>query len=699
VNGPNNPQTSQVEEARRQINKLADEIAQLSELELSPAEYYVEFLQRLLLALQAPAGAVWTRTPQGNLVLQCQSNMREVGLDRTPQDRAMHDELLRQAAMQGKGGIIPPQSSRASGDGSEQSAGNPTPYVILLAPVVHDKDVVGLVEVWQDPTRPAQAMSGYLNFILRMTGHASGYTRNHRLRQMSGQQQLWVQLEAFSRQIHGSLNPTEVAYWVANEGRRLVEADRISVGIRTAKTVAVQAISGADVVEKRSNLVQRMRKLFEEVIEWGEKLVYTGTKDDALPPGVLAALDNYLAESNSQVLVVAPLRDERDKDTAKKARTALLMESFEPKVAPEQLLARLDVVGKHAGPALYNAVQYRSIPMRFVWMPLAYLQEGLGGKAKAITTLVIAGVTALILAMIFVPYPLKMEANGQALPKQRAWIYAPWPGTVREIKQSLAANSPTFRDQELIVMHDRELARMISELSLDALAAEVKMKAPVNKGPDGTEDKNAAIERRIAEQTYGVKTEELDKLVRLYNASKTNPGEFTVRSPMTGRVLNADFRENLLGRKVQPHEPLIRVGAVDLKKPKLSEWEIELKIPQKHVGQVLAAFDRSEPGAELDVDLLLISQPTAVYKGKLRRDKVASQANPHKDANDEPEPVVLAWVRIAGDDIPKDSRVPPELLLTGVEVHSRIRCGNHAMGYSLFYGVWEFLFEKVVFFF
>ena len=27
------------------------------------------------------------------------------------------------------------------------------------------------------------------------------------------------------------------------------------------------------------------------------------------------------------------------------------------------------------------------------------------------------------------------------------------------------------------------------------------------------------------------------------------------------------------------------------------------------------------------------------------------------------------------------------------------RCGNRAMGYSLFYGVWEFIYEKIVFFF
>jgi hypothetical protein len=152
---------------------------------------------------------------------------------------------------------------------------------------------------------------------------------------------------------------------------------------------------------------------------------------------------------------------------------------------------------------------------------------------------------------------------------------------------------------------------------------------------------------------------------------------------------------------VQPHEPLIRIGATDVKGAKLSQWEIEVKIPQKNVGQVLRALkaleDKGEK-AELDVDLLLTTQPTALYRGKLRREKIAAQANPNKDNHDEPEPVVMAWVRIDGDDIPEGYRLSPSDLVTGAEVHTRVRCGNHAMGYSLFYGVWEFTFEKVVFY-
>src|SRR5205807_5684567 len=165
--------------------------------------------------------------------------------------------------------------------------------------------------------------------LVRMAELCSLYTRNHLLRQMGGQQQLWTQLEAFARQIHASLNPTEVAYIVANEGRRLIQCDRVSIAVRHGKRTTVEAVSGADVVEKRSNLIQLMRKLFDSVLKWGEKLVYNGTKDDSLPPAVYKALDAFLAESNSKLLVVMPLRDEREAESKKPPRSAIMMECFE----------------------------------------------------------------------------------------------------------------------------------------------------------------------------------------------------------------------------------------------------------------------------------------------------------------------------------------------------------------------------------
>src|SRR5262249_20275823 len=229
---------------------------------------------------------------------------------------------------------------------------------------------------------------------------------------------------------------------------------------------------------------------------------------------------------------------------------------------------------------------------------------------------------------------------------------------------------------------------------------ETKINAPATKNPDPAKNEGAdpvAIEE--AKITHRKKIDMLKRLKDRTNADLNRPGAFTIVAPRAGIVLSADFRENLIGKNVSPGDPLIRVGYTDPNHPKLTDWEIELKIPQKHVGQVNRAFERLPQGVEeLDVDVMFVSQSTTSYRAKLRKDKIASQANTQKDENNETEPIVIAWARIDPikkngiPDIPEADQIPPAELLTGSEVHTRIRCGYRAMGYSLFYGVYEFAY-------
>jgi hypothetical protein len=691
-----NPQVSleQLEQTRKQINRLVEEIARLSESDLAPPEYYGEFLQRVLTAVAAPAGAVWVRTPQGHLQLQFQINLRQVAIDRSESDREMHAELLRLVAQNGRPQMVPPRSGTGPSEEGKPAPGNPSDYVILIAPILVDKQVAGLVEVWQDADRNPAAQQGFLQFITRMAELASSYTRNHQLRQMVGQQTLWTQLESFARQIHSSLNPMEVGYHVANEGRRLIDCDRVSVGQRRGKKTHVEAISGADIVEKRSNLVRLMATLFDKVLVWGEKLIYQGTKDDSLPPAVLEALDAYLAESNSKLLVVLPLKDERESESKKPPRSALMMECFDPAQSPEQLVARLEVVGRHATSALYNAAEHRRIPMRFIWQPIAKVQEGLGGKARAIMYSIIAALAVLLLVFIFVPYPLKMDAKGQLLPMDRRYIFAPVEGKVMSFLVNPGDTVLTGRP--LAIMHDAMLAERMQKLQGEIDAAREKERTLEAELPHAKPEQKLSLSGDIAAEsiTWDLKTKELRELSDLVHAMPDKPpGYFQVVSPIDGTVLNSNFREELTNKSVKPNEPILRLGKKD------GRWEIELKIPQKHIGQVLQAYHTNDPNEELDVDLILKSLPTHTYRAKLARKDIGGEATPNRDDNNEAEPIVLAYVRIEGDDIvnalPKDQN----LRVTGTEVVAKVRCGNHAMGYSLFYGVWEFFYEKIVFFF
>jgi hypothetical protein len=686
----------------RKVDQAFEEVAKLSGSDLPPTNFFQEFLNRVLWGIEAPAGAVWLRTPQGFLQLQCQQNIETVGLDQHKGGRQSHNELLRQAFQTAKPMMLEPFGTTGIHDG--MPAGNPTGHYVQLAPVQIEKDTVGLVEVWQDPRWDIRIQRTCLNYLVQMAGYASNYLRTTQGRKLAGQEQIWSQLETFAREIHASLDPTRVAYQIANEGRRLIGCDRLSVATVEAKKAKIEAVSGADVIEKRSNLIVLMRHLVDAVLAWGEKLTYTGTKDESLPPDVLTALDDYLAESNSKLLVLMPLPDERQKDKAGPARSALVMENFETPENIEPLTSRLEIVGRHATSALYNATELRRVPLGWLWRPVAAVQEGLGGKTKAIITGVVAAVLLLIAAMVFVPYELEMDANGQMLPLERARIYASTPGRIDEFL--INQNDRVGAGQPLVVMFDNELKSTLAKLKAEAFGAAgmyrdaLQTKENTRTPADGAKLAAEADKYRI---TMDTSVDQFNSLLRIHNADQNRLGVFRLIAPpftdlsATKRdrwwtVLDADFREKL-HQTVKPSDPIVRLGNVD------GRWELELKIPQKHIGQVRSAFKSDDPDARLDVTLLVTSAPTRKFRGVLIQDKTSKEATPNRDEHNESAPVVIAYVSLDDPSIPEDQRVPHDLLVTGVEVHAKIRCGKHAMGYSLFYGLWEFLYEKVVFFF
>ncbi len=710
----NPPEAASKNKYARNIDAAFETASKLAGSNLAPTEFYEQFLTTALNAIDAPAGVVWLRTPQGFLQIACQVNLDKVGLDSKRGGRPCHNEILRQVfqSQPARPVMVEPQG-RLQGMSAEPGAvppANLTDYYALFAPIIQpDKTALGLLEVFHEPNLDARAYQTFLQYTVQMAGYASQYHAFSNARQSSGLERVFTQVESFAKQIHGSLNPTEVAYHVANEGRRIVECDRLCVGIRHGKRPTVEAVSGADVVEKASTHVRRMRELFDAVLQYGDKLVYKGVKDEGLPPSLSVALDNYLNESQPKLLIVQPIRDERKKDNGKPARSILLLESFNPPEASEPMVAKFDIVAKHAASALYNAWDVQRIPFRVIWSPVSKLQELLGGKARLYAGLGLLAALLISVAMVLVPYPLKMQAKGEFLPKNVVYVFPPTEGTVTRI-----LNKPGDRVREnatLVEMHSPELQQKLT-------AADGELQGAVNairslddllgQRERATEDQTQyRMSRGKAEATVSGKRAYLDYLRKASNATADTSGRFRALAPRIEvgvpgdwQVLSSDNRDELLNRTVKGNEPLMRLGAVD------GPWRVELKIPQRNVGHIARAFSteklhkKDAAGKKyLDVDVLLTSRPDTKFPGRLYDEDMSKQAIPNRDDHNESEPIVSAPVRVNLEEFGSDGQIPPELRVAGVEAHIRIRCGDHALGYSLFHGVWEWFYEKVVFFF
>lgn len=725
----------------RQIEEAFESASKLAGSTLPPAEFYEQFLNKTLTAIDAPAGAVWLRTPQGFLQIACQVNLDKVGLENRRGGRQCHNEVLRQVftsapprpVMLEPNGRMAPAPGGAPDQGGGVPPANLTDFFALFAPIVTpEKQAMGILEVFQDSKHDPRIFPTFLNYAFQMAGYASQYHQYSNVRAASGMERTFTQVETFARTIHGTLNPTEVAYFVANEGRKLIECDRLCVGVRHArKKVTVEAVSGADVVEKASTHVRRLRKLMESVNLWGETLTFKGTKDAGLPPDVSHALDEYLNESQPKLLIVQPIRDERetkDREKHKPARSILVLESFNPPEQIEPLVQRLEIVGKHAAPALYNAAQMKRVPLKFLWWPIAKVQEGVGGKARFITLLAILLLAALTCTMVLVPSQLKMEAKGQMQPVEIAKVYASHEGIVRVLRNPGETLQPgdwaaQIESTQLYTDYRKLLAEQ-DEADQSLRSAEQAI-AQYSAGSGNSIEQLHQLLLKKEGARLGVTRSaiQLGRMRQEYHV-RGNPGwdfrgQFLAVTPdfdpklkrPAGRsewvVLNEDRNETLRGRTVQPKEELLRVG--NLKGP----WQVELKIPQRNIGQVLKGFSDpryykehptektpdGKPRRYLDVDVLLASMPDQSFLGRLYQDELAAEAVPHKDEHNENEPVVAAYVKLNLDDIPADLRVPESQFVTGLEVRTKIRCGEHALGYSLFHGVWEWFYEKVVFFF
>ncbi|MGE3806548.1 MAG: hypothetical protein AB7K24_17925 [Gemmataceae bacterium] len=669
----------------KDYHQLFEEVGRLSEATLPPQQYFSELLQCCIAGTSALAGAIWTRSETGGLQAAAHANLERIGVD-TQGSNPEHDEILRRAVELGKPMILPPRDAApTTGD----LPANPSDHLLILVPVQMQGQAIGLLEVARIPEPPPGPITANaLRFLVGVAHHVSIFQRNHTLTQLGQRSALWEQLESFSRHVHGSLDLTDVAYRVANEGNRLAQADRLSVAVRRHGKVAIEAISGVDTVEKRAQHVKLLGRLCERVLDWGERLVYRGEADQTLPPPVLEALDKYVAESDSRLVIVEPLAgDRKDRD-----RTALVLECFEPRAETDALVERLNVLGQHAQPALANAVAYKNIPLAWLWRALQSLRDGLGGPLGSTLLTAAAIVTAASAALVCVPFPLKLDATGQLLPSERRWLYPPVEGQIVRFEAGVEPGASVVKDQALVLMHDTDLElhmlKLLSDLSrtqdeIAALALQQK------SAPTEVERADFAARKKQKEYERDRWQAELRALRQRTHADEARPGYFWLKAPLAGTILNGGFREKLQHRFVQPSDGLLRIGA------KEHGWEIETSIPHHHLGKVLEAFGNRD---ELDVDILLLSKPTVTFRGKLARAALESEAQPSENEGPGAEPVVKALVRLAGPGIPESERIPSELLLTGSEVHLRIRCGDCPLGYSLFHGVWEFLYEKVLFF-
>ena len=290
-----------VQDTLRQIQSLAAQVAQLSRQDIPSDEFYAEFLKRVVAALGAIGGAVWKVADTQSLDLAYQINYRQTGLDDEAEADLAHRRLLARALADPRPMLCPPHSGGENGSGA-----NPTSMLLLLGRFGTDQGPAGVLEIFQRPDVAPGAEQSQQRFLAQMLEYACDHLKNRQLRHFTGREALWSQLDEFARAVHASLDPRRAAFTIANEARRLVECDRVSVVFCRGSRCAIQSISGQDLLDRRSNTVRLLEKLARAVVATGEPFWYTGRTDD-MPPQLEKAVEAYVDQTQSRAVGVIPL--------------------------------------------------------------------------------------------------------------------------------------------------------------------------------------------------------------------------------------------------------------------------------------------------------------------------------------------------------------------------------------------------------
>ncbi len=674
-----NPET--LESTKKQIRGLIQEIAQLSKRDVPPEEYFREVLPKVVSALAAVGGAAWVYDEQRRPKLVYQINISRGLLDPSSDDGIRHLRLIETMFKGAAAQLVAPQS----GGAEEGSAGNPTNSLLVVAPIHFEDKVEGVLEIFQRPNSQPASQRGYLRFLEQMCGLATEWFKTRKLRDFTDRQSLWSKIEQFSRAVHENLDLRQTAYTIANEGRRLIGCDRVSVVLRRGRW-KVEAVSGQDIFDARSTQVVLLGKLASRVIETGEPFWFNGQTDD-LSPQLESAVHDYVDESHTKTIAVIPLRrpehatDNTKREEGEEERQyqgeilgALVVEQIEDSSQQEEFAKGVELISEHSSRALANAIDYNSIPLTPVWRTLAKSKLLVSARNLPKTVAALVAVVLIVGSLFLVPAPFKVSGKATLTPVVQRDVFVNVDGEVIEVP----VNHGAAVDQGQLVarLRNTELEQQYKQMTGDrekALSTLQSLEFRRRRSESAmtrAEAMQLTIELGQARQRYEQLSEQVvlleEKLDRL-----------EVRSPIAGQVVTWNVRDNLMQRPVMPGQVLMTV--ID----PTQEWILEIKMPEKRIQHIQQALEEKSGSELLEVTYIMASDPGRQLSGTVT--EIQHLAQPDSEEGQ----VVKLKVAINKQDIAQ--------LRAGATATAKVHCGTAPLGYTWFHELWEFVQSRILF--
>ncbi len=684
------PDENLVDQTKQQIRQLVTEISELARTDCSVQDFYQGFLTRTTGALASEGGAIWIReSSQQPLKIHYHINLKQTVLANDAAAQKKHLALLNRIAAAGEPEVIAPHAESSDAD----HGGNPTDKLLIFGPIVVNHEVIGLVEILQRPGAGPTTQRGYLRFLMQMCELASEFLTNEKIRSFRTQQSMWGKFDQFVQTVYCSLDSSKTAYAVANEGRRVIDCDRVTVLLGSGRSMKVRSISGLDSIERRSDQVKHLTRLGRAVVKGRSALWYDGSSatDEHLPPQIQAQLHPYIDRSHSKVLAVVPLfaavAADPDSDLelgfgsngagranrSDKPIGALVVERLKDSTLTEDFRKRVEAVVGHAEVAITNSLEHNAIFLMPLWKAIGKVMSAFQGGRLLKTAFASALVAAAVLCLCWIPWPFSLAAKGALIPEVQSEVYAQSAGVMEELFVSDQGDTVVTQGQVLARMSNSDLAVTIENLRNSIVEAETRHS--INESlRSKSKDTLSEYERQTIDIEIEQARQEKIGLLKELELRQIENAHLEVVAPASGTVVSWQARQNLIDRPVERGQNLMTIVDPD------ANWQLELELPERRLGHLMDAL--ADAGEPLRVTFAMASVPGREFEGQLHL--VDHQLDVHSDQGN----TCLVRVSFDNQDLERD------LLRTGTRVNASIDCGTCSVGYAMFHEVIETVQSK-----
>ena len=514
------------------------------------------------------AGAIWLLSEQSRLKLTVSHGFEQQPVFNQPNQTTVHNRLLKRYLGDTRPSAYP-AGTEVDGVALSQH--------LLLAPIIVGEAPLGIVELTLKADQPIADYSAAAH-LLSVIACVLGDWLARDLRQHTSEQAKQMAAAGeFAKLVHASRDLRTVCGVVANEARRLVQCDRVSVATGR-RSLHLRAVSGQVSIDHRANQVVALNHLLRLAAPLGEPLCYDGDASH-LPPQVEQTLDRYVDESYVKQLLILPLHEQtppssssHDEPPSNRNRTtlppneqrltgALVFECFEADQPLEQISHRATNLLEHSQSSISHAVAIQRVPLMPLWQALG----SIGGWRGAKVAQVIAVLVTLVALLTLWPARFTIRTTGTLQPQQQRHLYAGIDGVVEKVH---------VRHGEKV-----EPGQVLLEIS------------------------NSSIDEAFHQLEHH----------RLHE-------RLLLRSQVAGEVVTWNARQRLLQRPVEQGDTLLTVADPE------GAWELELFVPDHRLGHVLrASQESSDP---LPVEFIVATDPTKKFIGRLREVEKLSQNYP-----------------------------------------------------------------------